>query len=807
MIFYYIDSVDRSSDVSEGTLSANSQLQQRSDQAQFELRNTEPTANQMVNIYIGDKIASAAGATLTLKGYFERNTSIFYPGQILRLRPQTATEEKVTVLSYDEDTLQLVLEEAPATAPVANDQIGQMVFAGFIAKIQDKNLQTLDNLLWDVTAVNFSKLFDAKVVTDSWENVDARYIINDFVNTYVNFNATLDQLTYASNAAVTAKWNKRYGDANAPTADSSNFIEGDGSVQFGWTHTGGLAAWSATIVAVNASEVVGATSGAVMGGSLMVWPDFSDVTAVSSFKIRIGSSVSDYLEVPFTLQTGSGNFYYLSEKLSSLTPVGTPNWTALTYLELRINESATGYVNLNGIRINSDSSFTLRQVQQTTEITGYRASQVKAAELINRLAKGFDYAWYVDYDLDVFFAPMETLPAPFQITDDTDNFTDLRVSTDTSNIGNRIIVNGGLAPSQSYYAQVFPTNGAIREWVLQAPPSGFSLTVLINDGSGTKTCGVGTTTTNVNITAHGFVAGDHIVNTSRGSVVREVLTVVDADNFTVLSVPSQTNGDTISYFNVSKTAGIEGLADEASVDYVYSSDKQSVRASLQTNTLPTGQFIRFRYKQLSPIILQYSDGVSVSALKALGLGNGVFDLDPISDTTITDNATALLAAQAQVVQYSNAVVTGTFRTTQKGLRAGQLLVINQETQRHFNNTYLIQKVTYRQKGGQYQDYVEYTVNFGTTLFGFVELMQKALRRQNTFGGDTSNTPIILIASGDEQVTAEDVNTVSLGGYNTVSNTETPAASDTNATYLTEGWQWEPSIGQAIPTRWNLFEWS
>lgn len=57
-----------------------------------------------------------------------------------------------------------------------------------------------------------------------------------------------------------------------------------------------------------------------------------------------------------------------------------------------------------------------------------------------------------------------------------------------------------------------------------------------------------TTTTTIVATAHGLVAGDYIVNRTRANAVREVLTVPNANSFTVAAVTGQVSGDTFSKF-------------------------------------------------------------------------------------------------------------------------------------------------------------------------------------------------------------------------------------------------------------------
>lgn len=70
------------------------------------------------------------------------------------------------------------------------------------------------------------------------------------------------------------------------------------------------------------------------------------------------------------------------------------------------------------------------------------------------------------------------------------------------------------------------------------------------------TAGGTTTTTNLNLTAHGLIVGDIIYNVTRAAT-RRVIAVVDANNVTVESVTSQAAGDTIQiphykYFYVGK---------------------------------------------------------------------------------------------------------------------------------------------------------------------------------------------------------------------------------------------------------------
>jgi hypothetical protein len=411
--------------------------------------------------------------------------------------------------------------------------------------------------------------------------------------------------------------------------------------------------------------------------------------------------------------------------------------------------------------------------------------------------------WYIDYERDIHYVAKETENAPLQITDTSNNYNDLQIEVDVSNLGNKIIVSGGEVTSSSTYAEVKEGDNAVREWLMKSKFKNLAITV--DDNSSTDLMEAGTTTTNVTATAHGLSTGDHITNRTRGNVVRQI-TKVDDDNFTVEAVTGQTNGDTFSKFATSKTSGVEGLVDETTVDYVYNSNEKSVRATTSEDTLTSAEFIRFSYNERIPISVPYSDSNSIDNLKALGLGNGVFELDPIVDTNITDVTTARSLGQAKVAEFSNPIVTVKFKTDQKGLRAGQIIRI-QNTLRGIDTEYVIQKITRTVMPSAYHDYEVLQVVAGTTLNGLIEFFQKLLRAKD---GIQLNPDAVVQTYVDsyEEVACADVNTVAIGGINKVESSEDVDCSDSwTITTFNPPFKWEPNgVGQPINTRWNLFEW-
>lgn len=802
MLYFYINSTDRTDNIVGNTLRITNQIQQRTDSCQFKIFNgSKPSENQDIKIYDGATVASHAGVTIVLQDSYQAEVLAFRPGQTIWLKIGAVGLEKATVATYTESTRTITLTAIPVASLSAGDKVGELIFGGVVARVVDENLDILANITYTITGVDYTKIFDKKIISDSWADVDSRYIINDFLNSTVNYQSTLDNLSYVNATAIRAVWIES-GDGDNPNIDSSDFLEATSAGVFAWTFSGGTANWDATLTSKDLSAFVGAASGAPTKGRLMGWFKTSDQSKITSLKIRIGSDASNYAEFTFTLRATT-DWQYHDLPFTGAIIVGTPDWTATDTPKLVITETASGTIKWNGLRINAEGSFTMYNVESTPVFDDLRSPQIKPMALLNQIAKVWEYVWYIDYERDIHFKDKENDLAPFEITNTSNNFNNLEIEVDTSNVGNRIIVRGGERVSTSFYKEPFEGNNARRAWILKNKFANLSITV--DDGTSTSATEVGTTTTNIKVTGHGLLTGDYIINRTRSNAVREI-TKVDNDNFTVETVTAQTNGDTISKFSTTKTLGIEGLVDETTVQYVYNSNEKSVRATDIEATLPINYFILFSYNERVPIQIQSTDSASANALKALGLGDGVIDLDTITDRNITDLTTAITIAEAKLREFSNAIINGSFTTEQKGLRAGQILHIEESINRNINADYVIQQVTLKQREGRFKDNFEHSVTFGTTLFGWIEFMQKLLRTKDSIELNVDDIVETYVGS-DELVQCVSVDAVALGGFKKATGNEIATTDDSNTlTLTTPPWHWETSVGQALPTRWSKFEW-
>ena len=257
MIYYYINAIDRSGDVEANTFSKQGQIQQRTDVCSFDVfQGTKPEENQDLKIYDGATVLSHAGDTIVLKDTYELEVNAFRTGQFIWLKIGDSAIEKAEVLTYTESTKTIVLTASPDVSLSADDQIGELIFGGTIAQVQDENVVILENIIYKITGTDYTRIFDKKRVSDTWEDEGSRYIINDFLNTTVNYNSTIDNLSYANATAIRAEWIES-GDGDNPNVDTANYLESTSAGVFAWTNAGGTALWSATPTSKNFSQFFG----------------------------------------------------------------------------------------------------------------------------------------------------------------------------------------------------------------------------------------------------------------------------------------------------------------------------------------------------------------------------------------------------------------------------------------------------------------------------------------------------------------------------------------------------------------------
>lgn len=89
--------------------------------------------------------------------------------------------------------------------------------------------------------------------------------------------------------------------------------------------------------------------------------------------------------------------------------------------------------------------FTMTNVIGSTTIGSMSFNRITISECIQKLADAIGFSWYVDYNKDIHFFPKNTNPAPFNLTDTSNNFIwdSMEVSDNLDQIRNAVFVEGG----------------------------------------------------------------------------------------------------------------------------------------------------------------------------------------------------------------------------------------------------------------------------------------------------------------------------------------------------------------------------
>lgn len=170
---------------------------------------------------------------------------------------------------------------------------------------------------------------------------------------------------------------------------------------------------------------------------------------------------------------------------------------------------------------------------------------------------------------------------------------------------------------------------------------------------------------------------------------------------TVFILPSKPHDFSITEGGVSKTVGIKNIDSPDSYDYLLNFQEKYVEKA--NGTPPAADTVmEFTYKYDVPILVAVEDSDSIDEI-------GQYEF-AIFDTTIKSQEDARSRAQAELSDYADTIVDGSFITYEDGFRAGQYININLPDY-GINEDYLVQKVMMKSLGaGEYY----YTVSIANT---------------------------------------------------------------------------------------------
>lgn len=209
-MYIFIGGIDRTANLINNSVQITDELQERVNSASFTLAGVNPEYFDDVKIWEGFPILSRTSTTVVLqKNYYTAlQNNIFRVGDVISVAINLAKEESRTVLSIENsgDNIQLTVSTAFTNTPLVGELVGRKRFAGNIIDIEDRNNSILQNVQFNVKAIDYTRIFDKKLLNDTYADKDARYIVNDFCNITVNRNQIIDQFDYADTTALRAAW-------------------------------------------------------------------------------------------------------------------------------------------------------------------------------------------------------------------------------------------------------------------------------------------------------------------------------------------------------------------------------------------------------------------------------------------------------------------------------------------------------------------------------------------------------------------------------------------------------------------------
>lgn len=200
---------------------------------------------------------------------------------------------------------------------------------------------------------------------------------------------------------------------------------------------------------------------------------------------------------------------------------------------------------------------------------------------------------------------------------------------------------------------------------------------------------------------------------------------------------------TVTVAAVAKTVGVDNLDDPASFDCLYNYQEKTLKFKVATK--PTaGQTVRMTGNPMIPVIVKKGDPTSIATY-------GIFEFAIIDKSIVTQQA-ARDRATAELRNYRNNLLEGSFRTTTSGLRAGQTININ-NTIHGINESFVIKSLTFTCRSFETFFYEASLVS--TRTFGIIEYLLGLLRDQKKQIQINDNEVVDLVQEITETITIAD----------------------------------------------------
>ncbi len=166
-------------------------------------------------------------------------------------------------------------------------------------------------------------------------------------------------------------------------------------------------------------------------------------------------------------EIGEGSLFIYDIEATDYTYIAINKSTQITYdgqtLQYIVADLVSEYVD-------AGYGLTTTNVDVGPTISTIAFNHITLRKAFEKLAAVTGYEWWIDYQKDIHFKPPDASAAPETITDSTNNFSEINIDVDVSQLRNSIVVKGGREETSAFFQQTIVGDGEAREWILREKP-------------------------------------------------------------------------------------------------------------------------------------------------------------------------------------------------------------------------------------------------------------------------------------------------------------------------------------------------
>lgn len=305
---------------------------------------------------------------------------------------------------------------------------GERIFGGNIVSINE-NIEAVERQIFTVTAKDYCHLMDRRLVSEKFTDTPVINIIIAVLNRYINRGSRIE----IASLEESETW-------SGGAIDTDNFRIGDRARKI--TSNGTVQTMERNIY-LNL-QPTGFSSSDYIDIDAFV----ANIENLESAVLRLGdSTLTNYFEKNITSQLTAEGWNLSHSLISSFSTTGTPSWTNIRKIQLRVKATAatTVIVTFDNWQVVKSSAFTRSGAFNATQPVNYISFNYEyPSQCFQRMAELFQWNWYVDENKDINFFDKFEKSSEFNLTDTGGDYVynSLVINSNADQMRNSIYVRG-----------------------------------------------------------------------------------------------------------------------------------------------------------------------------------------------------------------------------------------------------------------------------------------------------------------------------------------------------------------------------